>query len=167
MKKVSTLIVAAIIMATTTLQAQKIGVVSPDEVFAAMPEVKKADSVLTQYQNAVAQNYQDQQDELNDAYTKFVKDSIKMLPAVKEVKRKELQKKINDLQGKDQEIQKDLEAKKDEILKPIREKMLKAIKDVAAETGYTYVFYKEQTIVSPDADDITDKVKAKLGIKKK
>ena len=50
-----------------------------------MPEVLKADSSLAAFQRALAENYQDQQNELNDAYAKFVKDSAKMTPAVKEV----------------------------------------------------------------------------------
>jgi outer membrane protein len=166
MKKVFTLVfIAGALCSLQTVKAQKIGVVSPDEIFALMPETKKADTVLAQYQNALAESYQEQQAELNDAYAKFVKDSGTMKPAVKEVKRKELQTKIADMQTKEQDMTKDLEAKKEEILKPIREKMLKYIKDVAKENNYTFILYKEQTIISPDADDITDKVKAKLGLK--
>lgn len=168
MKKVFTLALTALTLSASTLTAQqKIAVVSPDEIFAVMPEVKKADSSLSLYQNALAESYQNMQEELNNGYTKFVKDSIKMTPQQREVKRKELQSKITELQGKEQELNKDLEAKKEETLRPIREKMLKIIKEVAKDAGYNFVLYKEQTIVAPDADDITDKVKAKLGIKAK
>ncbi len=166
MKQLFTL-VAIICIACTTTQAQKIGIVSPDEVFALMPETRKADTTLALYQNAMAENYQGMQEELNSAYQKFVKDSLKMTVPQREVKRGELNKKFGELQNKEQEINKELEAKKDELLKPIRERMLKAIQEVAKENAYAYVMYREQVIVFPEAEDLTDKVKTKLGIKKK
>jgi len=157
--------VVASLAAFTPASAQKIGVVSADEVFAAMPEVAKADSSLAAFQQALADTYQEQQTELNDAYAKFVRDSGKMTGPVKEAKRKDLQDRITNLQNKEQELNKSLEAQKEKELKPIRDKMLKAIQDVARESGYAYVLYKEQLIVFPDADDITAKVKTKLKIK--
>jgi outer membrane protein len=143
----------------------KIAVVSPDEIFAVMPEVKKADSSLAAFQKALADTYAEQEAELNDALAKFVRDSAKMTPAVKEAKRTALQGKISDLQNKEQELNKALENQKAKELTPIRERLIKAIQDVAKETGYGYVLYKEQTIVFPEADDLTDKVKKKLNIK--
>lgn len=167
MKRVLTvfLVMASLVAFKPASAQQKIAVVSADEVFAGMPEVLKADSSLAAFQQALAEGYQDQQNELNEAYAKFVKDSATMTPAVKEAKRKILQGKITDLQNKEQELNKSLEAQKEKELAPIREKMLKAIKDVARENGYAFVLYKEQAIVFPDADDITAKVKAKLKIK--
>jgi outer membrane protein len=167
MKRVFTVFsLMALLAAFSPASAQvKIAVVSADEVFAGMPEVAKADTALAMFQQALAEGYQDQQNELNDAYAKFVKDSSKMTPAVKEAKRKDLQDRITNLQNKEQELNKSLEVQKDKELKPIRDKMLKAIQDVARENGYGYVMYKEQLIVFPDADDITAKVKAKLKIK--
>ena len=109
--------------------------------------------------------YQDQQNDLNAAYAKFVKDSAQMTPALKEAKRKDLQERIQNLSGKEQQFNKALEEEKEKFLRPIREKMLKAIQDVAKENGYTHVAYKDQLIVFPQADDITDKVKKKLGIR--
>jgi outer membrane protein len=167
MKRVSIVFFAmALLAAFSPAQGQvKIAVVSADEVFAGMPEVLKADSSLAAFQQALAETYQDQQNELNEAYAKFVKDSGKMTPAIKEAKRKDLQDRIAGLQNKEQELNKTLEQQKEKELKPIRDKMLKAIQDVARENGYTYVLYKEQIIVFPEADDITARVKTKLKIK--
>lgn len=148
------------------LQAQsKLAVVSTDEIFTAMPDVAKADSMLAAFQQALSDMYQQQQNELNEAYSRFVKDSATMTPAVKEAKRRDIQERISGLQNKEQQLNKDLEAEKQRQLKPIREKMLRAIQDVAKENGYTHVAYKDQMIVYPAADDITGKVKKKLGIK--
>lgn len=148
------------------LHAQdRIGYVSTDIIFAAMPEVGKADSALADYQQALTQVYQDQQNDLNTLYEIFVKDSAKMTPAVKEAKRRDLQDRISTMSGKEQEFTRLLEAEKERQLKPIRERMLQAIKEVAKENGYVHVLYKDQAIVFPEQDDITEKVKKKLGIR--
>lgn len=143
----------------------RIGYVSPDEIFASMPETKKADTALAEYQEALAQTYKDQEEELNVAYAKFVKDSSKMTPAVKEAKRRDIQERISGLQGKQQQLNDALQVEKERQLRPIREKALAAIKAVAAEKGYNHILYKDQAIVFPEADDITELVKKKLGIK--
>jgi outer membrane protein len=140
--------------------------VSPDEIFSVMPDTKKADSSLAAYQKALQEAYQEQEQELNAALEKFVKDSAKLSPAVKEAKRTDLQSRISSLQSRQEQLNQALEEEKNKQIAPIREKMIKAIQDVAKENGYTHVLYKEQLIVFPDADDITAKVKAKLGIKK-
>lgn len=167
MKKILLLICLIISLSYTTgLNAQgKIGYVSADEVFAAMPDVLRADSSLAAFQQALAETYQQQQNELNDAYAKFVNDSSKMTPAVKEAKRRDLQDRISGLQNKEQELNKTLEAQKEKELKPIREKMLAAIKATARENGFDHILYKEQAIVFPEANDITPLVKKRLGIK--
>jgi outer membrane protein len=143
----------------------KIGYVSVEEIFAQMPETKKADTALAEYQKALADSYAEQQNDLNDAYIKFAKDSARMTPSVKEFKRTELQNRISDLQNKEQQLNTALEQQKEKVVKPIREKLIKAIKEVSKENGYQHVLYKESAIVFPASDDITQLVKTKLGIK--
>jgi outer membrane protein len=143
----------------------KIGYVSVDEVFGAMPETKKADEDLAAFQKALQESYAQHEAELNAAYEKFVKDSAKLTPAVKEAKRQDLQTRISELQNKQTQLNGALEAEKEKQLKPIREKLMAAIKDVAKEMGYDHVLYKESAIVFPPTADLTNAVKKKLGIK--
>jgi outer membrane protein len=148
------------------LSAQsKIGYVSVDEVFAAMPETKKADGDLAEFQKALQDSYAQYETELNTAMEKFVKDSSKLSPAVKEARRQDMQARISELQNKQTQFNTSLEAEKEKLLKPIREKLIASIKQVAKEMGYEHVLYKESAIVFPDAADITAAVKKKLGIK--
>jgi outer membrane protein len=167
MKRVFTFVVLALVVAGfSKAQAQtKIGVVSADEIFAKMKEYKKADSSLNAYSKALADNYKEEEDELNSALEKFFKDSAKMQPAAKEAKRTSLQKKIADLQNNQQQFNQALEAEKEKQIAPVREMLMKAIRETAKENAYTHVLYKEQLIVFPEADDFTDKVKKKLNIK--
>ena len=66
-------IVAIVLVATTLtlagnkLQAQnKIGYISLSELITAMPEYKKADSSMQEYQSALNQNFEDMKREFNE-----------------------------------------------------------------------------------------------------
>lgn len=159
------ILLATVAFSAVPAQTTKVGVVSVDQIFALMPETFKADSLLGQFQKELSQSYQEDQTTLNKAIEKFYKDSIKMSKTMKEIKRKDLQDRVTALAAKEQELNRALENQKQKMLQPVKDKLLKAIKDVAKENNYTHVAYKEQMIVYPDADDISEKVKTKLGIK--
>ncbi len=143
----------------------KIGYISVDEVFALMPETRKADSALAAIQKELADAYAQQESELNAAIEKFIKDSITMTAGVKEAKRSELQSRVTGMSKKKQDYNAGLEIEKEKQIKPIQEKLLATIRAVAKENGYGHILYKDQAIVFPESDDITALVKKKLGIK--
>ena len=69
MKKLVTLfLVAAGLFATTHVNAQgmKIGYISVQELVIAMPEFKKADTALAEYQNALNQQYAEMVQDFNE-----------------------------------------------------------------------------------------------------
>ena len=76
----------------------------------------------------------------------------------------DLQKRFQDYQGT---AQQQVEAKGNELTKPLVDKARAAIAAIAKEKGYTYVLNSSQTdlIVSPDADDLLPAAKLKLGLK--
>jgi outer membrane protein len=88
-----------------------------------------------------------------------------MNASMKNIKRTDLQNRLTALSGKEQQNNNALAIEKERVTNPIREKLVKAIQDVAKENGYSHVAYKDQMIVFPAADDITALVKKKLGIK--
>ncbi|MFT4022480.1 MAG: OmpH family outer membrane protein [Flavihumibacter sp.] len=155
-----------LVMVSSSANAQaKIGYISFNEVVSLMPEAKKADSTLNQFRDALIASAQDKENALNEAIQKFNKDSTTMAAAVKDVKRKDLQAKLQELQGEEQRIQQELQKKQEELSGPIQKKAMEAVNAVAKEAGYTYVLPKEYLIVSPPADDILPLVKKKLGLK--
>ena len=158
-------IIAGLTAGKTGMCQQKFGVINTNEVFSMMAETKKADSALEVFQKALTEDYTISQSELNAAYEKFVKDSVKMTSSLKEIKRTDLQNRITELSRKEKQSNSLIEAEREKLIKPIRDKLLVAIQEVAKENGYSHIAYKEQMIVFPAADDITEKVKKKLGIK--
>ena len=69
MKKIVTVVLVAsgLMIAGNQTHAQtKIGYISIAELIASMPEAKKADSSLTEYSNALNQNFEDKKKEFNE-----------------------------------------------------------------------------------------------------
>ena len=168
MKKLFTIVlVSAALLAGSQVNAQaKFGYISTQELVTAMPEYKKADTSLAEYQNALNQQYAEKVSDFNmrDSLLSGT-DTVKYTKAQLEVKRNELGKVYVELQGWQQKAQQMYQAKEEETMKPILDKARKAIQEVAKENGYAYIFTKEQLLVFPPADDLLPLVKKKLGLK--
>ena len=143
----------------------KIGYISTDELIGVMPEAEKADAELKEYQAALAQQGQDRMKELGIKDSLFVKDSAKLSPSMKEIKRKELIELYQRVQGFQTEAQELYQEEAQKKITPIRAKAMDAIRVVAKENGYTYIFDINAVIVAPPGDDVLSLVKKKLGIK--
>ena len=148
-------------------QAQKLGYVNSQELLAAMPEITKAETDLKTF----AKQYQDQLESLEKEGQKKVQEyqagEKTMTDAVKTVKQGELQTLQTRIESLQQTAQEKVAKKKEEVYKPILEKADKAIKDVAKEKGYSYIFDtgNGSILYANDTDNILPLVKAKLGIK--
>lgn len=164
-------VLTALFLTAMTLPAQaqtgKLGHVNIQKVLEVMPGYQAAEKKLQdfakQLQETLAKMEQEYQQKISDYYEQE-KD---MLPAIKEVKQKEisdLETRIVKLQGSSEE---QLAQKQVELLKPLEEQVMGAIKGVATEKGFSYIFdasVGSSLLYYPPADDVTDLVKAKLGI---
>ena len=162
------LIVAGAMILGTFLNAaaqNKIGYISLDELIGVMPEAEKADAELKEYQASLAQQGQDMMKELGDKDSLFVKDSAKLSPSMKEIKRNELMALYQRVQGWNQQAQDLYQQRAQEKIAPLRTKALEAIKAVAKENGYSYILDINSVIVGPPGDDVIGLVKKKMGIK--
>lgn len=156
---------AGIFGLSNAANAQKIGYISADQIIQLMPEAATVQKNLDQYQQSLYQNAQDKKAAFDEAVQKFYKDSTTMSASLKEVKRTELQKQVQELSGEDQKIQNQFEQKRQELSLPIQKKLQTAIEAVAKENGYTYVLPREALIVMPPANDLGPLVIKKLGLK--
>lgn len=153
-------------MGMLTASAQtKIGYISTEDLISDMPEAEKADNDLKQYQADLTQQGQDMMRDLSMKDSLFVRDSMKLSASMKEIKRGELIDLYQKVQNWNQQAQEMYQRKAQEMIAPLRTKALDAIKAVAKESGYAYVFDINSVIVAPPADDILPLVKKKLGIK--
>jgi outer membrane protein len=90
-----------------------------------------------------------------------------MNEAVKEVKVKEVQQLQERMEALQQSAQEKTSKRREEMYKPILEKADKAIKDVAKENKYDYIFDASggAILFAKDSDNVLSLVKTKLGIK--
>lgn len=164
MKKL--LFASAMALSIFTVSAQnKMGYINTNELMGSMPEAAKASADLQEFQQSLQQQYQDLNIEFSVKDSSFNADSSKMSASMKEIKRKEIITKFQELQGFEQKSRQMMQEKQEEKVGPIREKSISTIRTVAKENGYTYVFNEETLLVAPQGDNLLPLVKAKLGIK--
>ncbi len=156
---------AAMAQQKTASAPTKIGYISTDELIGVMPEAEKADAELKDYQTSLAQQGQDLMKELNDKDSLFVRDSARLSPSMKEIKKNELVALYQRVQSWNQEAQELYQQEAQKKIAPLRSKAMDAIKAVAQENGYTYILDENSVIVGPPGDDVLGLVKKKLGIK--
>jgi len=149
-------------------QDAKLGHINSQEIISLMPEVatieKTMDEVGKQYEGEILK----MQEEYNVKVKEFQQKQDSMPDGIKKVRIAEIQEietRVNNFrQTSYQEIQK----KQQELFIPVRDKVLKAISDVATEGKYTYIFdLGTQAIIykAPNSNDITTAVKKKLALK--
>jgi outer membrane protein len=169
MKKIVAILLVAtsLTLAGNKLQAQqKFGFISLSELITAMPEYKKADSSMQEYQSALNQNFEDMKREFNEKDSLLSsKDTAKYTRAQIEIKRKQLGELYLKLQGYQQQAGQLYQQKQQDLMAPIQKKASDIVQTVAHENGFTYVFLKDAMLVSPPADDLLPLVKKKLNLK--
>ena len=105
---------------------------------------------------------------LQTKYTALVRkqDQGEISPKQFEVESQALEQERMNIAKYQQEIQTNLSTKSEELLKPIRDKINKAIEDVANEGGYTYIFDMSIGVLlyADESTDVSAQVKTKLGI---
>jgi outer membrane protein len=157
--------VAGLLMTSTVVSAQKIGYISSDDILPYMPEARKADSALKEYEGALSIQGDEYAKEYYRLDSIYAADSAKWSQAVKQVKKENLIKAFQQVQAWNQEAQQRYQAKQQELIQPLQKKAYDAIQAVAKEAGYAYVFDKTAMIVAPPSDDMAPLVRKKLGIK--
>ena len=161
------LVAACIVFAGNIAKAQKIGYVALDQVVDQMPETKAAIAYMTAYNKQFIDQLTTMNNELQSKSQAYQAQRATMTDAVRGAKESELNDLNKRLQDYSNDAKQKVDAKRDELGKPIIDKARAAVAQVAKEKGYTYVVNSSQTdlIVSPPGDDMMAEVKAKLGLK--
>jgi outer membrane protein len=158
-----------VIAAAGTLSAQtlKFGHINSTQLLASMPETKLADSTLQKFGTSLEAQLKTMTNEYQSKISEYRANEATMADPIKDAKAKEigdLEQRIQDFQ---ESAQQSLSKKKEEVYTPIIKKAEDAIKGVAKDKGYSYIFDTSAGVVlfAQDSDDIMPLVKAKLGLK--
>lgn len=161
------LAIAMAVAVSFSANAQKFAHVNQAQIVQNMPEYIAAQNDI----KALAQQYEDElkrmQDELQAKGTDYEKEADKLPAAVKQRREQELTDLQQRLQQYYQTSQEELEKARQTKLSEIGEKVTKAIKEVGSAGGYVYIMDSNSLpfINETISTDVTEQVKAKLGIK--
>ena len=173
MKRITKLFILVLVMVATafTADAQKFGYLNSAEILSGMTEVKQADSSM----EALQKQLQKKGQQMVQAYQAKLKD-LQKKEADGLLSPKQIEDEATKLRAEEEKIgkfQQDMEKqileKRNTLLQPIFDRVNAAIKDVAKENGYNYIFDRNaaqgSTILYADeTQDVTALVKGKLGL---
>lgn len=124
---------------------QKIGYVDTEKLIQQMPEAKQAEASLKKLTDQWEAEFGKLKKEYEDTIADYERKKSTMAPAAKQKREEEIIKKqqvLQEFQMKKLGRGGELERKQAELLKPIRDKAVKAIEKVAQKEGYTMVLDK-------------------------
>lgn len=163
MKKI---IIAMLLALPMTMFAQKVGHVNSSAIMQALPEMAAAQADIQKVAKQFEDELKRKQDEFQAKNEAYEKEAANLSETLKQYREQELQKAYQELQQFYQASQQELQKLEQTKSAEIQEKVLKAVQEVGTAEGYAYVL-DAATIpfIGTTANDVTDKVKAKLGIK--
>ena len=145
--------------------AARLGCISFNELLTAMPEFKKADTLLEAYRVTLEQQFEAMKTEYNEQASLLSgPDTAKFTKPQLNLKKQGLSELIAKIQGFDQQAGVLLNQRRTALLEPIQKKAEDAIQAVSRDNGYAFVFEKDNLHVYPPSTDILPLVKKKLGL---
>jgi outer membrane protein len=161
------MLVALTFVMPLCVMAQKIGVVDSKAIFEVMPEKVAAEKVI----NDLLAQYQAENEKLEKEFNQKYADFQALAPTtaktIKERRIQEIQDNRQKIVSYQEMVKKDVDAKKAELMDPIKAKLQAAIDSVSTEGAYMLVLDISSTPVAfkrAEVVDITPLVKVNLGI---
>ena len=156
-------------IATINLCAQKFAYVDTDYILSKIPEFNQAEEQINSYSNQWQSEIQDAYAEVEKMYKDYQSEQVLLTQEMK-VKREESiierEKEIQSLQQKYFGPDGDLYNKRQELIKPIQDRIFDAIQQLAANNKYSVIFDSSSDLImlysNPDLDK-SDKVLELMG----
>lgn len=168
MKK--TLLILILIFGTAFAFGQKYAYIDSDYILASVPEYTEAKDKLDKLAKRWTEEIEERYEVLKVKKDNFAKEEV-LLPSEEKQKRKE---EIEKLETEAMQMQKlrfgvsgDYFQKRQELVKPIQDKVYDAMQKVASKRNYSFVFDKanQSNLVYADSKfDISDEVLKEMGI---
>lgn len=147
-------------------KAPKFGHIDFAKLYSIMPGQDSVQAVYESYAKGLQDQLSTMQAELENKYMEYQANQATMSNIIKQTKEREIQDMQTRLEEFNAQAQQDLINKENELTAPIIEKARKAVKEVAKENGYTYIFNSTEGLLlyATPSDNILPLVKEKLGI---
>lgn len=165
MKKITFLAILSFL--TLTLIGQnKFGYIDSQELLLLMPERKTAETEVQNFAKSLESQLGSMTAEYQESVQEYQANEANYTDLVKQDKVAEITGLEQRIQAFQQNAQKSLQEKEQELLAPILSKAKNAIDEVAQEGGFTYIFDKSQgsILYAKESQNILDLVRKKLNL---
>ncbi len=170
MKKIILFICCLLTIGLTSL-AQRYAVIDSKYILEKVPEYKESQTKLDQFSKQWQQEIEKKQADLDKMYKDYDAEQVMLSNELKKKREDELynrEKEVRDLQKRRFGFEGDLFKKRQELIKPIQDKVYIAIQKLAIERSYDFILDKSEGITVIFADpklDRSDEVLKFLGVK--
>jgi outer membrane protein len=170
MKKIVTIVCAFLLLSFVAV-AQRYAVIDSKYILEKIPDYKESQSKLDQFSAQWQQEIEKKQADLDKMYKDYDAEQVMLSDDLKKKREDELfnrEKEVRDLQKKRFGFEGDLFKKRQELIKPIQDRVYVAIQKLAVEKSYDFILDKSEGITVIFADpklDKSDDVLKLLGVK--
>ena len=162
-KTIKYVVVACIMIAGMGLKAQKLGHVNSQVIMQELPDYESARKDLESFNSDLTKELEMYQKLIVEFAQDYEQNKNGMSEDTRKRKETDLMERQQNYEKKAYEAQTSLQQKEQELLQQIMIKVNTAVKEVAEKEGYDYV-YEVTTLLYAGGEDISDKVRKKLGI---
>lgn len=162
---------ACLLLTASIAVAQRYAVIDSKYILDKLPEYKQAQVLLDQFSEQWQQEVDQKQAQMDKMYKDYDAEQVMLSDALKKKREDELynkEKELRDLQKKRFGFEGDLFKKRQELIKPIQDRVYNAVQKLAVEKQYDFILDKSEGITVIFADPKLDKsadVIRNLGVK--
>ncbi|MDR2026517.1 MAG: OmpH family outer membrane protein [Prevotellaceae bacterium] len=170
MRKIS-MIFTVLALSAFAMQAQKFGYIDSDYILKKIPAYNSAQEQLEklskQYQTEVEARYK----VVKELYDKYQSEKVLLTEEMRQKRETEIitkEKEAKEFQSSHFSPEGTLAKKREELLKPVQDKVYNAIKEISTEDSYAIIFdiaNNPGVIYNNPRYDLSDKVLEKMGFK--
>lgn len=170
MKKIL-MIAGSMLILAFAASAQRYAVIDSKYILDKLPEYKEAQKTLDQFSEKWQQEIDQKQAAMDKMYKDYDAEQVMLSDVLKKKREDELynkEKELRDLQKKRFGFEGDLFKKRQELIKPIQDRVYNAVQKLAAEKQYDFILDKSEGITVIFADPKLDKsadILRNLGVK--
>ena len=159
MKKIITILFCFLIVSVAS-KAQRYAVIDSKYILQKLTEYKESQTKLDQFSAQWQQEIEKKQADLDKMYKDYDAEQVMLTDELKKKREDELfnrEKEVRDLQKKRFGFEGDLFKKRQELIKPIQDKVYIAIQKLAVDKSYDFILDKSEGITVIFADPKLDK----------
>lgn len=143
-----------------TATAQKYAIIDTRYILDRLPEYTSAQTTLDQVAAGWQKEIDDKQAVLDRMYREYEAEEVMLSPELKKKRQDQLfllEKEVRDLQRQRFGFEGDLFKKRQELIKPIQDRVYNAVQKISTQRGYDFVLDKSEGITVIFADPKLDK----------